>query len=114
MTTLIEKNNQHKVLPNRRSACNLISSRSLDQSTTAPPRLAYDLRLAGQLPVLNLFDYPDSAGPYQEQKKIFPFYRHDFSHTPEPHHPLVSETHHPGDALMVQDDGANHKAHPLA
>src|SRR4051812_50094707 len=41
-------------------------------------------------------------------------YRDDSAHTPEPHHPLVSETHHPGDALMVQDDGANHKAHPLA
>jgi len=63
MATPIEKNHQQKLFPNRQSACNFISGRSFDQSAAAAPRLAYDLRLAGQLPVLNLFDYPDSAGP---------------------------------------------------
>ena len=33
-------------------------------------------------------------------------HRDDTSHTPEPHHALVSEPHHPGDALMVQSNGA--------
>src|SRR4051812_7695301 len=40
-------------------------------------------------------------------------YRDDSAHTPDPHHSLVSETHHPGDALMVQ--GGDHENHrPLA
>ena len=33
-------------------------------------------------------------------------HRDDTSHTPEPHHALVGEPHHPGDALMVQSNGA--------
>jgi capsular exopolysaccharide synthesis family protein len=33
-------------------------------------------------------------------------HREDSSHTPEPHHELVSEPHHTGDALMVQSNGA--------
>src|SRR3954471_24592254 len=33
-------------------------------------------------------------------------HRDDPSQTPEPHHALVSEPHHPGDALMVQSNGA--------
>jgi succinoglycan biosynthesis transport protein ExoP len=33
-------------------------------------------------------------------------HRDDTPHTPEPHHALVSEPNHPGDALMVQSNGA--------
>ncbi len=33
-------------------------------------------------------------------------HRDDSSHTPEPHHALVGEPHQPGDALMVQSNGA--------
>src|SRR6185295_18324629 len=33
-------------------------------------------------------------------------HRDDPSQTPEPHHALVGEPHQPGDALMVQSNGA--------
>ncbi len=33
-------------------------------------------------------------------------YRDDSSQSPEPHQAMVAETHHPGDALMVQGNGA--------
>src|SRR4051794_30359217 len=39
-------------------------------------------------------------------------HRDDTSHTPEPHHALVGEPQHPGDALMVQSNGA--PSQPLA
>jgi capsular exopolysaccharide synthesis family protein len=39
-------------------------------------------------------------------------HRDDPSHTPEPHHALVGEPQHPGDALMVQSNGAPNQ--PLA
>jgi capsular exopolysaccharide synthesis family protein len=37
-------------------------------------------------------------------------HRDDPSHTPEPHHALVGEPHHTGDALMVQSNGAPSQA----
>lgn len=37
-------------------------------------------------------------------------YRDDSSHTPDDHHALVGGTQHPGDALMVQSNGAPHSA----
>src|SRR5689334_17630428 len=39
-------------------------------------------------------------------------HRDDTAHTPEPHHALVGEPHRPGDALMVQSNGA--PTQPLA
>jgi len=41
-------------------------------------------------------------------------HRDDPSHTPEPHHALVGEPQHPGDALMVQSNGAPQQQQPLA
>src|SRR3954453_16554572 len=40
-------------------------------------------------------------------------HRDDTSHTPEPHHALVGEPQHPGDALMVQSNDAPQQQ-PLA
>src|SRR5690349_11951979 len=39
-------------------------------------------------------------------------HRDDTAHTPEPHHALVGESNRPGDALMVQSNGA--ATQPLA